>query len=139
MVAAWIVWTQLSGASDGANRKAQAVRSPSYGMWDVQETTISLPWRRIVVPYQGTAVIISTSEEAELFGTRIDVAARTIDFIRDTLSRTADPAVAYQFRYEQPTPDQLLLQSQTAGLVARVRLVRSAASPLMNHRHRWDW
>ena len=134
-----MVYSQWDIAENGATRKSRAAQVPLYGMWDVTASTESIPWRRFVVPYEGTGLAISPSESARLFRMRVDASGKTLDLTPNTLSRTTKPGPAVRFRYEQPSPDNLVLHSESTGGVTHLRLVPSSTVPLVSHRHRWYW
>ena len=74
-----------------------------------------------------------------LFLVRVDTSGKTLDLTPNTLSRTIKPGPAVRFRYEQPSPADLVLHSERTGGVTHLRLVPSSAVPLVSHRHRWYW
>ena len=59
LAAVWMAYSQWDIAENSATRKGRAAQVPLYGMWDVTASTESIPWRRFVVPYEGTGLTIS--------------------------------------------------------------------------------
>ena len=139
LVAVWMVSSQWRTADTSATRKGRAEQSPLYGTWDVTASTETTPWRRFVVPYEGTGLTIASSESVKLFLLRVDTSQRTIELTPNTLSRTIKPGPTVRFRFDQPSPSDLVLHSESTGAATHLRLVPATAMPLMNHRHRWYW
>jgi len=104
-----------------------ALRSPLYGVWDVEEFKLAQPtptasaasWRRMVFDSPGR-VAVQTATNHERFGLQLDQEKRTL-----TLRKRDDPRWNTVLTYERASPDVITLAGTLNGSEMTARLHRS--------------
>lgn len=101
-----------------------SLRSPLYGVWEVEEFTLaqtaSAPWRRIVFDSPGRVAVQTATGAHERLGLQLDQEKRTL-----TLRKRDDPSWNTVLTYEQVSPEVIKLAGTLNGAELNARLHRS--------------
>jgi hypothetical protein len=109
---------------------SQAVRSPLYGVWTVEEleddgkarpplVTDTTRWRRVVFDYPQTLAVQLMSDTRQRYNLQLDADAHTL-----ALTKREDPKWKTTLGYTQPAPGLLTLEGMLDGHQLRARLRR---------------
>lgn len=134
----------LYGSYQG-RKQFQAMRSPLYGIWSVEEfvlegqvrpplTTDPVRWRRVVFDLTRRASIHPMDAPGRYYGIKVSTKKRSIELTgRDGQNAKST------LTYERPKPDLLLLSGTFEGKPVRVRLRREDESklPLTSRGFHW--
>ena len=102
-----------------------SLRSPLYGVWEVEEFTLAQtasaqPWRRIVFDSPGRVAVQTATGAHERLGLQLDQEKRTL-----TLRKRDDPNWNTVLTYEQVSPEVIKLAGTLNGSELTARLHRS--------------
>ena len=102
-----------------------SLRSPLYGVWEVEEFTLAQtasaqPWRRIVFDSPGRVAVQTATGAHERLGLQLDQEKRTL-----TLRKRDDPGWNTVLTYEQVSPEVIKLGGTLNGSELTARLHRS--------------
>jgi len=122
-----VVGTSLYQSYD-QRRTFQAQRSPLYGVWEVEEfslsqstpTTSAQRWQRIIFDSPRRLAIQTASDPHQRFSSQLDPEKRTL-----TLRKREDPLWNSVLTYEQVSPDIITLSGPLNGSEMTARLRRS--------------
>jgi hypothetical protein len=152
MLAVGVMYWAYGRALRIADENIAAEQLPFYGVWTVEETirngSVVLPlltdqtiWRRLVFPFGGDAWVdaASMSDSTIRYGSKVDQAARRIDFLPGPES-AATKHEAYQFNFVDREHLELRSLTETGtGTVVRLRRDDLSTYPLVAHTHAWIW
>jgi len=118
-----------------------ALRSPLYGVWDVEEFKLAQPtptasaasWRRMVFDSPGR-VAVQTATNHERFGLQLDQEKRTL-----TLRKRDDPGWNTVLTYERASPDVITLAGTLNGSEMTARLHRSEERKFLLTNRGFHW
>jgi len=118
-----------------------ALRSPLYGVWDVEEFKLAQPtptasaasWRRMVFDSPGR-VAVQTATNHERFGLQLDPEKRTL-----TLRKRDDPRWNTVLTYERASPDVITLAGTLNGSEMTARLHRSEERKFLLTNRGFHW
>ena len=118
-----------------------ALRSPLYGVWDVEEFKLAQPtptasaasWRRMVFDSPGR-VAVQTATNHERFGLQLDPEKRTL-----TLRKRDDPGWNTVLTYERASPDVITLAGTLNGSEMTARLHRSEERKFLLTNRGFHW
>ena len=118
-----------------------ALRSPLYGVWDVEEFKLAQPtptasaasWRRMVFDSPGR-VAVQTATNHERFGLQLDQEKRTL-----TLRKREDPSWNTVLTYEQVSPEVITLAGALNGSEMTARLRRSEERKFLQIYRGFHW
>ncbi len=129
-------WNQFGGG---------APKPPLYGIWNADEMTTdgqarpplltdSGRWRRVIFQFQGFGFVQRMDDGLEEYGTEVDTRAKSL-----TLTKFGDQNWKARFGYEQPLPEQLILDGEMDGqkLHMQLRLVDRNSFSLVNRGFHW--
>ena len=122
-------------------RDFKALRSPLYGVWDVEEFKLAQPtptasaasWRRMVFDSPGR-VAVQTATNHERFGLQLDQEKRTL-----TLRKRDDPGWNTVLTYERASPDVITLAGTLNGSEMTARLHRSEERKFLLTNRGFHW
>jgi hypothetical protein len=126
-------------------RKATSVRSPLYGVWEVEEfstggeirpplVTDETRWRRVVFDRPGLLAVQTMSESRQRFALELDAEKKTL-----SLTKRDDPNWKTVFTYEQPEPERLTLAGDLEGRPVRAKLRRADQSKFLLTGRGFHW
>ena len=122
------------------------LRSPLYGIWNVEELSVDgqtrptvlndydRRWRRVIFDTPTVVVFQRTDDSLAHYEARVDTSSRAIALTK----RNGGPWRA-SFRFDRPTADSLVLDGTMDGFTLRLRLRRQDLDTfrLLNSRFRW--
>jgi hypothetical protein len=122
------------------------LRSPLYGIWNVEELSVDgqtrptvlndydRRWRRVIFDTQTVVVFQRTDDSLAHYEARVDTSSRTI-----ALSKRNGGPWRASFTFDRPTADSLVLDGMMDGFTLRLRLRRLDLDTfrLLNSRFRW--
>jgi hypothetical protein len=122
-----VVGTTLYQSYD-QRRSFIAQRSPLYGVWEVQEFTLTQAtptasaqrWQRVIFDSPRRVAVQTAAEPHQRFMSQLDQEKRTL-----TLSKREDPSWKAILTYEQVSPDVITLTGPLNGSDMTVRLHRT--------------
>jgi hypothetical protein len=122
------------------------LRSPLYGIWEIDELTVDSQvrpaalndydrrWRRAIFDYPDRMAFQRTDDSLARYGASIDGSRRTV-----TLSKGNSRTWRADFSFDQPASDELTLEGMMDGHSIRMHLslVNLDTFPLRNSGFRW--
>jgi len=153
MLAVGVMYWAYGRALRIVDENVMAAESPFYGAWTVQQTMrnggVVLPlltdqtiWRRLVFPFgDGAVIAVSMSDSTTQYLSKVDQAARRIDFLPwPESAAVSNQHEAYQFNFVDREHLELRSLTETGtGTMVRLRLDDPSTYPLVAHTHTWTW
>jgi hypothetical protein len=142
----WLIGMNVYGArGDWYRYGGGAPKSPLYGIWDVSEMSVDeqvrLPlltdsdrWRRVIFDAPGRMTFQRVDDSFASYGSKIDISNKTV-----VLTRPNAKDWRASFTFQQPTPDQLILDGEidTHKIHMLLQLMDRNKFPLVRMGFRW--
>ena len=136
---AWLVFSAFTADLQSWRRRGpDAPKPPLYGIWTIDTMTIDGQlrsplvtdydrWRRMVVQTSAGVTFQRMDDTFLGFGAKVDTNAKEITLLRSPTSPspippTEPPAEAGRLKYEQPSPDRLILDGTVEAKTIRMEL-----------------
>jgi hypothetical protein len=140
-----VAFVGLSLYQSYENRKTFSVRSPLYGVWEVEEFSLdgephpplmtdAARWRRVVFDRPNQLAVQLMSDTRQRYRLELDEGQKTL-----SLTKRDDPNWKAVITYERPEPDRLILGGDVDGRRIEAALRRTDPSQFLLTSRGFHW